>query len=108
MILAPVIAVFVGTAVWRVMMPDEPDPRYGAVAGVVSAFGSLFVFAALIGLMFSLSQVSVGALVGAVPEFLFLTALIAVFGGLITAPVITPLGALVGYGYERYITADQR
>ena len=26
MILAPVIAVFVGTVVWRVMMPDGPDP----------------------------------------------------------------------------------
>ena len=107
MILAPVIAVFVGTVVWRVMMPDEPDPRYGAVAGVVSAFGSLFVFAASIGLVFSLSQISAGALVGAVSEFLFLTALIAVFGAAITAPVITPLGALVGYVYERYITEDQ-
>jgi hypothetical protein len=108
MILAPVIAVFVGTVVWRVMMPDEPDPRYGAVAGVVSALGSLFVFAASIGLMLSLSQVSAGALVGAVSEFLFFTALIAVFGGIITVPVVAPLGALVGYGYERYIAEDQR
>jgi len=108
MILAPLMAVFVGTVVWRVMMPDEPDPLYGAVAGIVSAFGSLFVFAASIGLVFSLSQVSAGALGGAVSEFLFLTALIAVFGSAITAPVIVPLGALVGYGYERCITKDQR
>jgi len=103
MILAPVIAVFVGTAVWRVMMPDEPDPLYGAVAVVVSALGSLFVFAASIGLMLSLSQVSAGALGGALSDFLFFTALIAGFGGAITAPVITPLGALVGYVYERCI-----
>ena len=107
MILAPVIAVFVGTVVWRVMMPDEPNPRYGAVAGIVSALGSLFVFAASIGLVFSLSRVSAGALVGVVSEFLFLTALIAVFGGAITAPVIVPLGALVGYVYEWYITDNQ-
>src|SRR6056297_2665952 len=45
-IFAPAIAVFVGTVVWRVMMPDEPNPLYGAAAGVVSAFGTLFVFAA--------------------------------------------------------------
>ena len=107
-ILAPVIAVFVGTVVWRVMMPDESDPLYGAVAGVVSALGSLFVFAASIGFMFSLSRVSAGALVGAIFEFLFLTVLIAVFGGAITAPVIIPLGALVGYVYERCVTDDQR
>jgi hypothetical protein len=108
MIVAPVIAVFVGTVVWRVMMPDEPNPRYGAVAGVVSAVGSLFVFAASIGLVFSLSQVSAGALVGVVFEFIYLTAIIAVFGGLITLPVIAPIGAIVGYGYEWYVARRQR
>jgi len=65
MIVTPVVALIVATVVWRVMMSDEPDPRYGAVAGVVSAVGSLFVFAALIGFMFSLSQVSAGELAGA-------------------------------------------
>ena len=57
--------------------------------------------------MFTLSEISAGPLVGAISEFLFLTVLIAVFGGLITAPVITLLGALVGYGYERYIVEGQ-
>ena len=107
MVITPVIAVFVGTVVWRVMMPDKPDPLYGAVAGVVSAFCSLFVYAASIALMLSLSQLFAGGLVGAVSEFLFFTALIAVFGGAVTASVITPLGALVGYGYERYIVEGQ-
>lgn len=107
-IFAPIIAVFAGTVVWRVMMPDEPNPLYGAAAGVVSAFATLSVFAASIAFMFSLSRVSAGAVAGGLFEFLFLTVLIAVFGGLITAPVITPLGALVGYVYERYITDDQR
>jgi hypothetical protein len=107
-IFAPIIAVFVGIVVWRVMMPDESNPLYGAAAGVVSAFGTLFVFAASIAFVFSLSRVSAGALAGAISEFLFLTVLIAIFGGLITAPIITPLGALVGYVYERYITDDQR
>ncbi|MDS0295372.1 hypothetical protein [Halogeometricum luteum] len=106
-IFAPIIAVFVGTVVWRVLMPDEPNPLYGAIAGVVSAFGTLFVFAASIGFVFSLSEFSAGPFIGAIFEFLFLTVLIAVFGGLITAPVVTPLGAFVGYGYERYIVESQ-
>ena len=106
-IFAPIIAVFVGTVVWRVLMPDEPNPLYGAIAGVVSAFGTLFVFAASIGFVFSLSEFSAGPFIGAIFEFLFLTVLIAVFGGLITAPVVTPLGAFVGYGYERYIVEGQ-
>ena len=104
MILAPVIGMFVGTVVWRVMMPDEPNPRYGTVAGVVSALGSLFVFAASMGLV----GVSAGKLVGALDKFLILTYLIAVFGGLITAPIIVPVGALVGSGYEWYIQKDQQ
>ena len=103
MIVTPVVALIVATVVWRVVMSDEPDPRYGAVAGVVSAVGSLFIFAALIGIMFSLSQVSAGGLAGALSEFVFLTALIAVFGGMITLPVIAPIGAIVGYGYEWYL-----
>ena len=107
-LLAPVIAMFVGTVVWRVMMPDEPAPRYGAVAGVVSALSSLFVFAVSISFMFFLSRAAAGALAEAIFEFLFFTVLISVFGGAITAPVIIPLGALVGYLYERYITDDQR
>ena len=89
------------------MMPDEPNTLYGAAAGVVSAFGTLFVFAASIGFISSLSRVSAGALAGAISEFLFLTVLIVVFGGLITAPVITSLGAIVGYGYERYIVGGR-
>jgi len=104
MIVTPVVALLVAVVVWRVMMPDEPDPRYGAVAGVVSAIGSLFIFAALMGFMLSLSQVSAGGLSSGVSEFLFLTALIALFGGVIVLSVIAPIGATVGYGYEWYLT----
>ena len=104
MIVTPVVALIVATVVWRVVVSDEPDPRCGAVAGVVTAVGSLFIFAALIGFMFSLSQVSAGGLASALSEFVFLTALIAVFGGMITLPVIAPIGAIVGYGYEWFLT----
>jgi len=101
--ITPVVALLVATVVWRVMMPDEPDPRYGAVAGVVSAVGSFLIFAALIGIIFSLSGISAGGLGEGVSEFLFFTALIALFGGVIVLPVITTIGATVGYGYEWYL-----
>jgi hypothetical protein len=68
------------------MIPEEPDPVYGAIAGVVSAVGSLFVFAASIGFVFSLCQVSAGGLGGAVSEFVFITGLVAIFGGIVTLP----------------------
>ncbi|MGQ4557411.1 hypothetical protein [Halobellus sp. GM3] len=102
MIVTPVVALIVATVVWRVMMPDELEPVYGAIAGVVSALGSLFIFATLIGLVFSLSQFSAGALLAGVSEFIFITAVIALFGGIITLPIAAPLGAFVGYGYEWY------
>ena len=93
----------VGTAVWRVTIPEEPDPVYGAIAGVVSAVGSLFVFAASTGFVFSLRQVSAGGLGGTVSEFVFITGLVAVFGGIVTNPLVAPLEAFVGYGYEWYL-----
>ena len=58
--------------------------------------------------MASLSQFSAGTLGGAVSEFVYVTAVIVLFGGIITVPVVAPLGALVGYGYERYIAEGQR
>jgi len=32
-----------------------------------------------------------------------MTAIITVFGGVVTVPFIAPIGVLVGYGYERYL-----
>jgi hypothetical protein len=55
--------------------------------------------------MASLSQLSAGTLGGAVSEFVYVTAVIILFGAIIMAPVVAPLGALVGYGYEWYIVA---
>jgi hypothetical protein len=102
-IVGPIIAAFVATAVWRVIMPDEPAPVYGAIAGVVSALGSLFVFAVLIGFMGSLARLPAGGHAGAISDFVLLTAIIAIIGGVVAVFFIAPIGALVGYGYERYL-----
>jgi len=107
-LVAPVIAAFVAIALWRVMMPDEPAPNYGALAGVVSAIGSLFVYAVLISFMRVLNRHSADAFASVVSEFVFFTAIIALFGGVVTVPFITPIGALVGYGYERYLAGRER
>ena len=104
----PVVALLVGTVVWRVVLSDEPNPSYGAIAGVVSAVVSLGIYAALVGLMAAWSQASTGTLGSAVGEFVFITAIIAIFGGFVTLPVAVPLGAVVGYGYEWYVAKGKR
>ena len=108
---APVPALVAGTLAWRWVVPAEPDPRRGAIAGVVTAFGALFGVALLFGgfsgayELLRSSDGGVGgvllAVPGAVGEFLALTAIVFVFGALLTWLIIAPLGALAGWGYER-------
>jgi hypothetical protein len=49
-IVTPVLALTVATVLWRVTMPDEPNPRYGAIAGAFSGAVSVLVFTTLIGI----------------------------------------------------------
>jgi hypothetical protein len=107
MIVTPVVALLVTTAVWRVTMPDEPKPAYGAIAGAFAAVVSTFVFTALICLGASITESSTGTLGGSVSEFVSFAATIAVYGGLVTLPVIIPIGASVGYGYEWCLARGQ-
>ena len=107
MIVTPVVALIVATVVWRVTMPDEPKPVYGAIAGAFAAVVSVFIFTALIGLMASITESSAGTLGGSVSEFISFAAAIAVYGGILTLPVIIPIGASVGYGYEWYLARGQ-
>lgn len=96
MIVTPVLALTVATAVWRVTMPDEPNPRYGAVAGAFSGAVSVLVFAVLV----AITAVLTGAAVPWIP-------VIVGFGLLYTLPVVVPIAALVGYGYERNLTGGR-
>lgn len=106
-VLTPIVALLVATVVWRVTMPDEPKPVYGALAGAFAAVVSIFIFTALIGLMASVTELLAGSFGGSVIEFLSFAATIAVYGGLVTLPVIVPIGASVGYGYEWYLARGQ-
>lgn len=100
----PILAGCVSTVVWRVMMPDEPAPVRGALAGIVSAFGTLIVLGALQGVVSSRRSLFVGALSDAASEFFIAFVTIALWGSFLTAPLIVPLGVIGGYGYERYLS----
>ena len=108
LIVTPVVALTVATVVWRVTMPDEPNPRYGAIAGAFSGAVSVLVFTILIGITAAL----IGAPLGPPPnrtvsEAIELVAVIVGFGLLFTLPLIAPIAASVGYGYEWYLASGQ-
>ncbi|TQQ78389.1 hypothetical protein EGH24_14950 [Halonotius terrestris] len=108
MIVTPVVALIVATVVWRVTMPDEPNPRYGAIAGAVSGAVSVFVFTTLI----AITAAVIGSPPGPPPdrtvsEAIELVAFIVGFGLLFTLPIIAPIAASVGYGYERNLASGQ-
>ena len=108
MIVTPILALTVATVVWRVTMPAEPNPRYGAIAGAVSGAVSVLVFTVLIGITAAL----LGSPPGPPPdrtvsEAIELVAVIVGFGLLFTLPLIAPIAASVGYGYEWYLASRQ-
>jgi len=102
----PIIAVCVSTVVWRVMLPDEPAPRTGALAGIVSVFGTLIVLGVLQGVVNSLRSLFAGAPSDVVTEFTISFAVIALWGSLFSSPIIVPLAVIGGYGYEWYLSVS--
>jgi hypothetical protein len=107
MLLTPVIALLVATAVWRVAMPDEPKPVYGTIAGAVAAVVSIFIFTSVIGLMAAITESFAGSLGGSASEFVTFAGAIAFYGGIFTLPAVVPIGASVGYGYEWYMARER-
>ncbi|TKX37013.1 hypothetical protein EXE51_08000 [Halorubrum sp. CGM5_25_10-8B] len=99
----PPTAVCVSTVVWRVMLPDEPAPVRGALAGTVSAFGTLIVLGILQGVVNSLEVLLAGARSDVVSEFIIAFAVVAFWGSLFSGILIVPLGVIGGYGYERFL-----
>ncbi|QKY22079.1 hypothetical protein B4589_016840 (plasmid) [Halolamina sp. CBA1230] len=97
MIVTLVVALTVATVVWRVTMPDEPNPRYGPIAGAFSGVVSVFVFTTLIGITATLIESPAGAPPdGTVFESISFVAVIVVWGALFTLPLIVPIAASVG------------
>jgi hypothetical protein len=107
-IVTPLLALTVATVVWRVVMPDEPNPRYGAIAGAISGAVAVFLFTTLVGITAVLLEAPIGPPTsGTVFEAIEFLAVIVGLGLLFTLPFIVPIAATVGYGYERYLTSGQ-
>jgi hypothetical protein len=102
-ILTPVVALGVATTVWRVTMPDEPNPVYGAFAGGLAAGVSVSIFAALIGLVVGITESSADTLGGLVSDLFSFVVFFVAYGGVVTLPLFILVGAAVGYGYERHV-----
>jgi hypothetical protein len=104
MVVTPVVALIVATVVWRVRMPEDPNPRYGAVAGVLSGTASVFVSTTLILVIALLEESAGGALLDGF-TFASIEFFVVVYGFALvyTLPFVGPIGAAVGYGYERYL-----
>lgn len=111
-VVGPVVASVVGALVWRSYVPAEPRGKAGAIAGVLTAFGTLLGLATVLGVLASggaaASAVGTAGVVSplfvvveAVGTFSNIVFVVVVFGSLLAGPIITPLGALVGWGYER-------
>jgi hypothetical protein len=108
LLVTPVVALAVATVVWRVAMPDEPNPRYGAIAGAVSEAATVLIFTALIGITAVLLESPAGPPPdNTVFESISFVAFIVVWGALFTLPLIAPIVAFVGYGYEWYLASGQ-
>lgn len=106
MVVTPVVALLVTAAVWHLTMPDEPNPRYGALAGGAAAAVSMVVFAAFVGVLATITEADAGTL-GSVQEFASFVGFFVVYGALVILPVAVPIGAAMGYGYERYVASAQ-
>lgn len=103
MILSPVVALTVATTVWRVTMPYEPKPVYGALAGGLAAGASATIFEALIGLVVGITESSASTLGGLVSDLFSFVVFLVVAWGVATLPFFVSVGAAVGYGYERHV-----
>lgn len=107
-LVTPVVALFVTSVVWRVAMPDEPTPVYGALAGALAAAVSISIFTAFVGIVASVTEGSAVTLGGSVSEAISFATSFVVYGGLFTFPFVVPIGASVGYGYEWYVARGQQ
>lgn len=94
MLVITVVALLVATVVWRVTMPDELKPVYGAIAGAVAAVVSISILL-VIGLIAAITEFLGGTLGGSVFELLSFAGAIALYEGIFTLLGIVLIGASV-------------
>ena len=108
---APFVGFVVGTAVWRWTLSQSSSPSRGALAGAVTALGTVLAVPVLFGLLLAVREVS-----GASPAIFTspLEALVVtsrggvVYWGTLTGLLLVPLGAIGGWLYQRRATTGLR
>jgi len=101
---APLVGFVVGTTVWRWKLSPASSPRHGAFAGFVTALGTVLAVPVLFGLLLAgreLMGVSPALFASPVDAFVITTQGGVVYWSLFTGVILVPLGALVGWAYQR-------
>lgn len=110
---APLAGLVVGTVVWRRAVSAASSPERGALAGIVTAFGTLVFVPILAGLYVALFPVLLSVVTGeewwyvleVLPAYWWsavsVTQTMAVSWSPRVGLVLVPLGALVGWAYQR-------
>jgi cytochrome b561 len=103
-VVTPLVGYALARIVWRRVMPDDPHPAYGALAGALCAAGALVVFISGLAVVVFLTESSNGSVAGvweAVVTFLG-------YGALFTFPFALPIGAFAGYSQEKELARDEQ
>lgn len=116
---ATLAGLVVGTVVWRGVVSPASTPRRGALAGVVTALGTVVLVPVLVGLYVVLFPVFLGVVTG--QEWLFVVqdarnlrfavgwaGAVAVGWTPLVGVILVPLGALAGWAYQRYRSGKRR
>jgi branched-subunit amino acid transport protein len=110
---AALAGLVVGTLVWRRAVSRESTPKQGALAGIVTAVGTVVLVPTLAGLYVLLFPVVLGPVTGAewshvlhvLPAYVRasvgVTRTVAVSWSPLVGFALVPLGALVGWAYQR-------
>lgn len=117
LLLAPFVGLVVGTAVWRWMTSPTSNPSHGAFAGVVTALGTVLIVPVLFSLLLIGRDLiratrwvpdSYPIFAGPSQLFVVVTQGGVVYWSSLTGVILVPLGALVGWAYQRRRRSSSR
>ncbi|TKX56267.1 hypothetical protein EXE44_15725 [Halorubrum sp. SS7] len=107
----PLVGFVVGTAVWHWTLSSTSNPRRGALAGVVTAPGTVLAVSILFSLLLATREllgVIPALFVSPVDAFVITTHGVVIYWGLFTSVILVPLCALIGWAYQRRVLSRSR
>jgi hypothetical protein len=109
--ISPPVGFVVGTAVWQRTLSLMSNPRRGAFAGVVTALGTVLAVPILFGLLLATREllgVTPALFTSPVDAFVITTQGGVIYWSLFTSVILVPLGALVGWAYQRRVLSGSQ